>query len=186
MVAPFDSQVLDLSVARLGDAQPIESQNADERVAARSVRSRGVDQAPQFGLVQARRYRFVRDSRTTNVRDGGASDDLFLDRAPVVPAESRQTTCNRRAAKSTSLGEVERVEVNVSALGVKPVDSMRAAECRPVREVAGIGGSGGTGVTGQERERDPVGSPFARRGEVGARSCYQLGPCHDYIITVIM
>jgi hypothetical protein len=89
-------------------------------------------------------------------------------------------------AESTRLGEVDCVEINVGALRVEPVDAMRPTKRRPVREVAGIGCSRRTGVAREERKRDPVGRPFARRREVGARSCYQLGPWHVYIITRIM
>jgi hypothetical protein len=69
-VAPFQSQVLDIGTGGLGDPQPVQSQQGDQRMLGRRAEPGGHQQGAGLVAVQGDGVGLVVHPRTADVRGG--------------------------------------------------------------------------------------------------------------------
>ena len=94
-VPAFRPQVLNAGVQRLGDTQPVQSEQKRQGVVAASSES-GLDQEhAEFDAIQAGGVGLVVQPRATDVHRRGHRDQLFFDAVAVEPGNRRQAMRHR-------------------------------------------------------------------------------------------
>ena len=125
-MAPLQAQLFDVGAGRFGDPQPIQSQQAHERVIAGAGESGADEQGTDFVAVQARGIRFVVEVRTPNVHRGRDREQSFLFGVAVEARDRAQPPRDGRT-RSSQRFEMATEAFNVGATGTEQRDAMFCA-----------------------------------------------------------
>ena len=89
-MASLDAECLDIGAGGLGDAQPVESQQRDQRMLGRRPQPGRDQQRAELIAVQAGGVRLVVLARPADVRGRGMVKELFLHGVLVEPGDGAQ------------------------------------------------------------------------------------------------
>jgi hypothetical protein len=167
-----EAQVLNVSAGGLGDPQPVQGEQRDQRVHGRRTEPRRYQQRAELIEIQGDGMRLVIDSRPADMGGGRAVQEFLFDGVPVNPAmvDSRRVT----VALARPIASSSRAKPAMSAMSARRTAN---GARDPVRhqlanwaQVQRIGLAGQDAVPGQEPgERDPlgIGERGLDRGEHG-------------------
>jgi hypothetical protein len=89
-VPAFQAQLLDVRAGGLGDPQPVQREQRDQRMLARRAKPGSDEQGAEVIAVQGDGVRLVIDSRTADVGCRGMHKEFFFDGVPVEPGDGAQ------------------------------------------------------------------------------------------------
>ena len=89
-VAALEAQVLDVRPGRLGDSQPVECEQGDQRVLCGRPEPGGDQEGAELVAVQGGGVRLVIQPRPTDVRRRRVLEELFLHGVRVEPGDGAQ------------------------------------------------------------------------------------------------
>ena len=86
-MATFQAQVLDVGAGGLGDPQPVQRQQRDQRMLGRRPEPGGHQQRAELVAVQGGGMGLIVHPRPPDVRGRGVVQELFFDRVLVEPGD---------------------------------------------------------------------------------------------------
>ena len=93
----FEAQGLDIGAGGFGDAEPVESQQGDQRMLGGRAEPRGDQQSAELVAVQADGVRLIVQPGTADVGGRGVLQQLLLYRVPIEPGDRAQPAGDRGA-----------------------------------------------------------------------------------------
>ena len=96
-MAALQAQMLDVRVGRLGDPQPVQGEQGDQRALERRPEASRYQQRAKLVAVQGNRVGLVVHPRPPDMRGRGAVQELFLDRVLAGPGDGGQPPGDRGA-----------------------------------------------------------------------------------------
>src|SRR6266700_1956483 len=166
-VATLQAQVLYISAGGLGDPQPVQREQRDQRMLGRRAKPGGHQQRAQLVAVQGGGMGLVIQPRPSHVSGRGMVQELFLDRVPVEPGNGTQPAGDGRAGAAPGL-EFSGEAFDVGAADREQRQGAGAAPGGELAQVHRVGLSCQSAVSGQEPgEGEPfwVGEGGLDRGE---------------------
>jgi len=94
-VPAFDAQSLDVGAGGLGDAQPVEGQQRDQRMLGGLTEPGGDQQRAELVAVQPGGVRVIVQARTADMSGWRVLEQVFLDGLPVEPGHGAQAAGDR-------------------------------------------------------------------------------------------
>jgi hypothetical protein len=153
-VATLQAQVLDISAGGLGDPQPVQREQRDQRMLGRRAEPCGHQQGAQLVAVQGGGMRLIIQPRPPDVGGRGMVQEFFLDR--VLPGDGGQPAGDGRAGAAPGL-EFSGEAFDVGAADREQRQGAGPAPGGELTQVQCVGLSCQSAVSGQEsREGEPV------------------------------
>jgi hypothetical protein len=115
-VPALSAEGFDVRAGGLGDPQPAEGEQRDQRMLSRGAEPGGDQQRADFVAVQGGGVRIVVAPRPTDVRGRRVVEQVFLDGEPAWSGDDGQRAGDGRADSSGSF-EVAGEQLDVSAAG---------------------------------------------------------------------
>ncbi len=89
-VPALDAQALNAGAGRLGNPQPVQSEQGDQRMLGRRAEPRSHQDRTEFIAVQPGRVRLVVQAWTADMRGRGMLEQFFFHRVPAEPSHGAQ------------------------------------------------------------------------------------------------
>jgi len=103
VMATFESEVVDVSVERLGDAEAIERQQTRQGVITGPGQASLDEERAEFVAIQSTHRRFASQSGSPHIRCRIVGEEFFFYAVPVEPRDGRQPTTNRGTRRAAML-----------------------------------------------------------------------------------
>jgi hypothetical protein len=133
-VPAFQAQLVDVGAGGLGDPQPVQREQGDQRMVERRTEPGGYQQGAQFVAVQRDGMRFIVDPRPPDVRGRGVIQEFFFDRVLVEPGDGAQPPGDGGAGTPVSL----QVAGEAFDVGAANGEQVQGADVAPGGELAQV------------------------------------------------
>ena len=148
-VPAFEAQGLDVGAGRLGDAQPVEGQQGDQRVLGRLPEPGRDQQRAELVAVQAGGVRLVVQAGPADMGGRGVVEEFFLDGVAVEPRDGAQPAGDGGPGAAAGF-QVAGEALDVGAAGLEQAELVLLAPAGELAQVQLIGLAGQAAVAGQE------------------------------------
>jgi hypothetical protein len=151
-VPAFEAESFDIGADRLGDPQPIQRQQAHERVITGTAQSGSDQHGAHLVAVQPNRVGLVVKTRPPDMHRRRDADEAFMLGVPIETSDRTQTPskCCPRPAPSLQLTAEP---LDVRAARTKQRDLMFGAPLHPLAQIELVGLTGQAAVPSEETEQ---------------------------------
>ena len=153
----LEAEVVDVGAGGLGNPQPVQREQGDQRILGRRPEPSGNQQSAELVTVQRDRMRLIIHPRPPNMSGRGVIQEFLLDRVLVEPGDGAQPAGEGRAGAAPGL-EFSGEAFDVGAADREQRQGAGAAPGGELAQVESVGLAGQAAVSGQvPGEGEPFG-----------------------------
>ena len=148
-MAAFETEIVDVRAERFGDPQPVDRQQADQRVLGGGAEPGRDQQRTDLVTVQPDHVRLVIQPGSAHVRGRGMLEQVFLDGVPVEAGDGAQPAGDRGPRPPVGL-HVPAEALDVGPPGSEQVQPVLRAPRGVLPQIQRVRVAGQPAVAGQE------------------------------------